>query len=707
MPPKLIKVNERLHCRRSKLPLPPDAVQQLPTPLPDFLYVTTIARTAPNARTWKVRVEPGNVELTLSSRVLLDSVAPEIAPPREQNLRSRPPEQYNPFVSDPFPDEDENEDEDSLDDYDYQTPSESEEEEKQAAPSGQSASLDWRDVADNEAINEIRCQTMSDTVAHWSALSISQFGSSAIPYEAEAMDERRRKPIHYFLLSFPVDLVHGIVRRTNEQIEEKSTLPLLINTQKYLTLLGILYLMSLFPLPNRRQYWSEVTTSVIPPMRFGRFMPISHFEHFLQHISWSEPNPNDKWSAVRDWFTEFNRRRQQVILPSDRLTIDEMMSANRTNRTLTNNVPQGLPHQTKIPRKPESVGVEIRCLIDARSEIMYALELQESKEDMATKEFVQETGSAGTACIMRQCQSLFGTGRTIYGDSAFASVNTAYHLRQRGLHFMGLVKTAHREYPKKLFKSMPVAIRSGESRYKRSERDGIPLVAVAWWDKKLKMFISTAGTNARAPDHERVRYRLKPNGEYEIYKKYTQISSIPYEYFSFAQKVDVHNHRRQGILAMERALSTRSWAFRIVSTLLGVIMVDAYALYNNVGQCQALADNEKLTFRDFVLDVATALVTNTLSDGTGRVPRPPRNVPEYDADGPPTTSCSLIPLRKLLDQGDRKKKYVQLHCRICGKTASSCCRRCSTGAHIVALCGPGADRPKPCLAVHAERTNNQ
>ena len=90
----------------------------------------------------------------------------------------------------------------------------------------------------------------------------------------------------------------------------------------------------------------------------------------MQHLSWSEVKQNDPWSPIRDFIEGFNSRRYATIIPSDKLTIDESMSANRTGKTVKNHVPSGLPHQAKIIRKPEGVGVEIRCLIDAPNLVM-------------------------------------------------------------------------------------------------------------------------------------------------------------------------------------------------------------------------------------------------------------------------------------------------------------------------------------------------
>ena len=53
----------------------------------------------------------------------------------------------------------------------------------------------------------------------------------------------------------------------------------------------------------------------------------------------------------------------------------------------------GMPHVTKIIRKPRSVMAELKTLCDAISGIMIAVELQEGKDAMKAKEFASEMES--------------------------------------------------------------------------------------------------------------------------------------------------------------------------------------------------------------------------------------------------------------------------------------------------------------------------
>ena len=108
----------------------------------------------------------------------------------------------------------------------------------------------------------------------------------------------------------------------------------------------------------------------------------------------------------------------------------------------------GMPHVTRIDRKPKGVGCEIKNCADADTKVMLQLEVLEGAEIMATKEYVADYKLAGTAQVLRLSKPWHGSGRAISADSAFASVTTALACRKNGLHFTGLVKMATKFYPK-------------------------------------------------------------------------------------------------------------------------------------------------------------------------------------------------------------------------------------------------------------------
>jgi hypothetical protein len=106
-----------------------------------------------------------------------------------------------------------------------------------------------------------------------------------------------------------------------------------------------------------------------------------------------------------------------------------------------------MPHVTKIPRKPEGVGAEIKALASGgEMGVIIGLDLMEGQEHQRQKPFWDEFGE-GTAVCLRLMTPYFRRGHILHADSAFSSVKTLCALASRGVRFMGIVKTAHRQFP--------------------------------------------------------------------------------------------------------------------------------------------------------------------------------------------------------------------------------------------------------------------
>ena len=60
----------------------------------------------------------------------------------------------------------------------------------------------------------------------------------------------------------------------------------------------------------------------------------------------------------------FNDNRQQGIIPGSYIAVDEVMSVWYSVEATC--VAEGMPHVTKIPRKPEGEGVEMKALADGQ-----------------------------------------------------------------------------------------------------------------------------------------------------------------------------------------------------------------------------------------------------------------------------------------------------------------------------------------------------
>ena len=254
---------------------------------------------------------------------------------------------------------------------------------------------------------------------------------------------------------------------------------------------------------------------------------------------------NDKWAPVRRLIDGFNERRVQKIYPGWQLCIDESVSSWRGKDG--DFCSDGMPHVTRIDRKPKGVGCEIKNCADADTKVMLQLVIQEGAEIMCTKEYVADYKLAGTAQVLRLTKPWHGSGRAISADSAFASVTTALACRKHGLHFTGLVKTATKFYPKGYMDEVEFA-ELGDDITLTTTVDGHNIMAHAWGDKVRKCFVSTHSTTipGRPSNKRRWREVLDEDGEEigqsEVFNKTVKRKKVVETYFDAAFIIDINNH---------------------------------------------------------------------------------------------------------------------------------------------------------------------
>jgi hypothetical protein len=371
---------------------------------------------------------------------------------------------------------------------------------------------------------------------------------------------------------------------------------------------------------------------------------------------------------------------------------------------------RGLPHVTKIIRKPTSVGAEIKNLCCGGTKIMLAIELQEGKEAMATKEFREETNSAGTAVLLRLCKTngLLNTHRCVIADSAFASVKTAVACRDHGLHFRGIVKTATTLFPKQYFGAK--SMERGETETLVATKGESTLIAHAWQDKTKKTFISTCGRTTLGSDHVRKRVIADTEtGEQKTVLKKISRTELVQEYFQNAIGIDVHNHVRSNI-GLEEVWGTWMWWKRIFAGILGMIITDAYLAYKfDVGE-------GAMTRYLFMEQLANEMCSNKIKRGHCRFSKRKASssvedvleTEVYEEEG-----HAYLPLLEHIMYSDRKKKQCnkngssqvkcpQRTCSVCQKLAGYFCKTCSSKeGKLVVLCGPLTKRD--CSKVHEQK----
>jgi hypothetical protein len=440
------------------------------------------------------------------------------------------------------------------------------------------------------------------------------------------------RAIDFFLHFFPPMLLSSILTATNAQLGMQHGQPKPMTIDTLLHFFGILLSFSLAPNKNgdRRYFWGDGQDRLFPSPRLGRFMPRDVFEEYLRNFRLSiytvADVAADLWRPIRFAIESFNEHRPTVFKPGTYICGDESMSEWRGRAWHVGDTVIGLPHVTKIARKPKGVGTEIRSLADGETRIILGLEIQEGKEAMATKPYSQQYGS-GTSSLLRLTQPYAGQGgvHVVVADSAFASVKTAIALLVHcGMGFIGLVKTATKYFPKAYLNAYPLTNRGDHTVLQAAVSPllvvthptahgvaPINLMAVAWNDNKRKLLIATTGSTALGPPALKHRYRAPtaadgPDvGPCIIFTKEVPRPLVVKTYFDNANAVDVHNHFRQGGIHMEQAWQTQTWWHRVFSTLLGMWATDAFLAFRHFLPSSPLSASLSTFMEQLVIELLT------------------------------------------------------------------------------------------------------
>ncbi len=85
----------------------------------------------------------------------------------------------------------------------------------------------------------------------------------------------------------------------------------------------------------------------------------------------------DPWLEIRQLINDFNATRRKCIIHGEFLTVDEVMSA---WKGAEGSYKVGCcPHKSKIERKPEGEGIEMKVIADCESGILLKLDIMEGK----------------------------------------------------------------------------------------------------------------------------------------------------------------------------------------------------------------------------------------------------------------------------------------------------------------------------------------
>ena len=176
-------------------------------------------------------------------------------------------------------------------------------------------------------------------------------------------------------------------------------------------------------------------------------------------------------------------------------------------------------------------------------------------------------------------------GGWVGGDSWFGSVMSCVELYKRlGLHSTFVVKGNTLLFPMKamyhVLKARHGPHRAGQWVVFRSTIAEVPIFAVAYaWSKRgVSYFVSMCGRTVPSE----FKYLSHFEDDYgNTACKEIDRPEIAHFLYDFLPLVDEHNKQRQNLLGLERCWLTKDVWFRLVTTLLGMSVVDMHRWHRN------------------------------------------------------------------------------------------------------------------------------
>ena len=201
---------------------------------------------------------------------------------------------------------------------------------------------------------------------------------------------------------------------------------------------------------------------------------------------------------------------------------------------------------------------------------------------MKTQQYQREMG-ATAACTIRLGEGTNQNNETstvLMGDAWFGSVRAANEASKRDMNAILQIKSNHGLFPKDFIEEALKDAPGGshivlETKHPDGDNE---LVAIGYrYNSKVTLcFVITknAGSTGKGTPYEMKFTDSHGN----IHVRLVDRPSVISEFFEVSNAVDKHNQARQHELALEKKWDTRDPYFRLVTTLVGINVVDTWKL---------------------------------------------------------------------------------------------------------------------------------
>jgi hypothetical protein len=274
-----------------------------------------------------------------------------------------------------------------------------------------------------------------------------------------------------------------------------------------------------------------------------------------------------------------------------------------------------------------------------------------------------------------------GPPRIVCADSYFASVPAVSALRDRNLLFIGVIKTATKQYPMPFFNNHELSFRGQHKHLVSVKEDGeVEMIALVWLDRNRRHFIGNAEGATVVEPIFRIRWTQVVNNDYEEPERLEleiPQTAMTKTYYDVCGAIDQINRQRQDDLEFEHWLRFKTWNKRVGSSIHGMVIVDALNFQQIMAGegCDEDPDTWYCTLAEQLIEnnvdeVASGMITRSMQHD-----RPVARVENSAAAAVPLPVPSQK--KKRSADGELTNRVSQRQCNICKTKCTNTCSICS------------------------------
>ena len=222
---------------------------------------------------------------------------------------------------------------------------------------------------------------------------------------------------------------------------------------------------------------------------------------------------------------------------------------------------------------------------------------------------------------------------TYYADAWFGSVDAVLAAMDRQSHLVCVIKTNSNRYPKHYIESKMQDWPPGSHLLLEAMIDFKKVYALGYKysKKKVLCFLFSEGAGHTEEGDPYIAKWKDENGN--TIRKRVKRPDVVARYFQQSNKVDMHNHARQGELQLEKAWITTNGFFRVATTLFSLTVTDCWRAYRH--HLHKRHRHKNIGIAEYASLLAKDLLENRMSRSIPDTERLNMNIQEPIVPNPP------------------------------------------------------------------------